>query len=43
MWISGMNTPDHNTINRFRSERLKGVLRQVFGQLVELLVSEGNE
>lgn len=41
MWISGMNTPDHNTINRFRSERLKGVLKQVFGQVVELLVSEG--
>jgi transposase len=20
MWISGMNTPDHNTINRFRSQ-----------------------
>jgi transposase len=26
MWLAGMNTPDHNTINRFRSERLKGVL-----------------
>jgi transposase len=41
MWISGMNTPDHNTINRFRSERLKGVLKQVFGKVVELLVAEG--
>jgi len=41
MWISGMNTPDHNTINRFRSERLKGVLKQVFGEVVELLVAEG--
>jgi transposase len=41
MYISGMNTPDHNTINRFRSERLKGVLRQVFGRVVELLVAEG--
>jgi len=41
MWISGMNTPDHNTINRFRSERLKLVLKQVFGQVVELLVAEG--
>ncbi len=41
MWISGMNTPDHNTINRFRSERLKGVLKQVFGKVVELLVVEG--
>jgi transposase len=41
MWISGMNTPDHKTINRFRSERLKGVLKQVFGKVVELLVAEG--
>jgi transposase len=41
MWISGMNQPDHNTINRFRSNRLKGVLKQVFGQVVELLVAEG--
>jgi len=41
MWISGMNTPDHNTINRFRSERLKGVLKQVFGKVVELLVAQG--
>lgn len=41
MWISGMNTPDHNTINRFRSERLKGVLKQVFSKVVELLAAEG--
>ncbi len=25
MWLSGMNTPDHNTINSFRSDRLKDV------------------
>ncbi|HNY01766.1 MAG TPA: IS1182 family transposase [Bacteroidales bacterium] len=41
MWISGMNQPDHNTINRFRSNRLQGVLKQVFGKVVELLVAEG--
>jgi len=41
MWISGMSQPDHNTINRFRSERLQGVLRKVFGQVVELLALEG--
>jgi transposase len=41
MWISGMNRPDYNTINRFRSARLKGVLKQVFGQVVELLAAEG--
>lgn len=41
MWISGMSTPDHNTINRFRSERLRGVLKQVFGKVVLLLAEEG--
>ena len=41
MWLSGMSTPDHNTINRFRSERLKEVLRQVFTQVVMLLSEQG--
>lgn len=41
MWLSGMSTPDHNTINRFRSERLKEVLRQVFTQVVLLLAEQG--
>lgn len=41
MWLSGMSKPDHNTINRFRSDRLKGVLKEVFGQIVELLVEQG--
>jgi len=36
-----MSTPDHNTINRFRSDRLKEVLRQVFTQVVLLLSQEG--
>ena len=38
MWISGMNKPDHHTINRFRSERLKKVLEKIFNQIVMLLV-----
>jgi len=41
MWLSGMSTPDHNTINRFRSERLKEVLRQVFTQVVMMLHNHG--
>ena len=41
MWLSAMNRPDHNTIARFRSERLKGVLKTIFGQIVELLVDQG--
>ena len=42
MWLSGMSYPDHNTINRFRSDRLKGVLKQVFSQVVLLLVEAGH-
>ena len=42
MWLSGMSKPDHNTINRFRSERLKDVLKTVFGKVVELLVEAGH-
>lgn len=41
MWLSGMSKPDHNTINRFRSERLQDVLKQVFTQVVLLLVDHG--
>lgn len=42
MWLSGMSKPDHNTINRFRSERLKDVLKTVFGKVVELLAQAGH-
>jgi transposase len=41
MWLSGMNKPDHNTINRFRNERLKDVLKPIFSQIVVLLAGEG--
>ena len=38
MWLSGNQQPDHNTINRFRSERLKGVIKEVFARVVGLLI-----
>jgi transposase len=41
MWLAGMNRPDHNTINRFRSDRLKEVLKEVFKQIVLLLAEAG--
>lgn len=41
MWLSGMNKPDHNTIARFRSERLAKDLKTIFSQIVELLMAEG--
>lgn len=37
MWLSAMNYPDHNTINRFRGVRLKHALRRVFEDVVQLL------
>lgn len=42
MWLSGMQQPDHHTINRFRSERLRNILREVFAQVVLLLVDSGH-
>lgn len=41
MWLCGMKTPDHNTINRFRSEKLSDILKQIFSQIVLLLAEEG--
>lgn len=42
MWIAGMAQPDHHTLNRFRSERLRGILKEVFSQIVLLLVDSGH-
>jgi transposase len=41
MWLSGMSKPDHNSINRFRSNKLKPVIKQIFSQIVILLNKEG--
>jgi len=41
MWLSGMQTPDFRTINRFRSERLYGKFDHIFTQVVRLLHDEG--
>lgn len=42
MWLSGMQHPDHNTINRFRSDKLKDDLKEVFGKVVQLLIESGH-
>jgi transposase len=42
MWLAGMTQPDHHTINRFRSERLRNILKEVFAQIVLLLVDSGH-
>ena len=41
MWLAAMNTPDHNTINTFRSVKLQDPLKEIFTQVVELLAAEG--
>jgi transposase len=41
MWLSGMRQPDHNTINTFRGKRLQDALKNIFIQVVELLIEEG--
>jgi len=41
MWLAGMQQPDHNTINTFRGRRLQAALKNIFTQVVELLVEEG--
>lgn len=42
MWLSGMEKPDHNTINRFRGERLRGVIKKIFAEVVLLMVESGH-
>ena len=42
MWLAGMSQPDHNTINRFRGIRLQATLKDIFTQVVELLVESGH-
>lgn len=37
MWLSGMQTPDFNTVNRFRSEYLKDVIEEVFSEVLVFL------
>jgi len=41
MWLAGMQTPDFNTVNRFRSVYLKDVLEQVFAHTVSFLLEQG--
>jgi len=40
MWLSGMSKPDHNTLNRFRSERLKDSLETIFSNVINLMVDQ---
>jgi len=42
MWLSDMQTPDHNTINDFRSKNLKDTINGIFTQVVMILVDMGH-
>lgn len=41
MWLSGNSKPDHNTINRFRAEKLKDSLETIFSKVVALMIEQG--
>jgi len=41
MWLYGMSTPDHNTINNFRGKKLQEPLKFIFVEKVKLLAEEG--
>jgi len=41
MWISGNSRPDFRTINRFRGKVMRGIIEQVFGSVLEMLIEEG--
>lgn len=38
IWLTGRSTPDFRTINRFRSERLKGAIEDIFETLVTYII-----
>ena len=40
MWLCGMQQPDHNTINRFRKGQLKNTVKDVFAQVLLLLIDK---
>jgi len=41
MWLAGMQRPNFNTINRFRSEYFRGILESVFTELLDFLADKG--
>ncbi|NUQ26793.1 MAG: IS1182 family transposase [Saprospiraceae bacterium] len=41
MWLCGMQQPDHNTLNRFRNSQLRQTVKDVFTQILAMLVEQG--
>jgi transposase len=42
MWLSGRQTPDFRTINKFRNSKLKPVMHEIFIASVKLLAESGH-
>ena len=42
MWLCGMRPLDHNTVNRFRSERIRPVFEDVFSEIISVLAEAGH-
>ncbi|MHA0855956.1 transposase [Paenibacillus sp. CMAA1364] len=40
IWLAGRQRPDFRTINRFRSERMRDVLKTVFTAVLQFLAEE---
>ena len=41
IWLSGGQTPDHNTVNCFRRSHLKATVHDIFTQTATMLVDMG--
>ena len=41
MWLSGMNMPDYKTIDRFRVQRMKDIIPDIFTEVIAMLHSKG--
>jgi len=41
LWLSGQTALDHNTINRFRSERIAPIFEEIFTEVISLLAEHG--
>ena len=41
MWISGQNCPNFRTINDFRGKVMKGIIQEVFAEVLEILIEAG--
>mgnify|MGYP001826700258 FL=1 len=41
MWLTGMQRPTFNTVNRFRTEYFKGILLDIFTEMLDFLHGKG--